>query len=769
MNYFKSQSSSNSTLTKINAYFFVISLALIHGVVNAEVSKVSVEGNYRIDQGSILNVVQTKVGDAYDADHLREDMKAIYKLGFFDKVEIDRTQQGDSDFITFKVHERPAIKKISFEGNEAISSSTLKEKLNLDERKFLDKKKLATSIKELIAYYQGEGYYGTDISYSTEELKEGEVNLTVKVDEGTKKLIRKIRFAGVSNVSSSDLESLVKTSPYFWLTSWATGSGVVKKEYLENDSKLIQHHYLTKGYAEVKVGTPEVNSIEKGLEVVFNIEEGPQYKFGKIDAVGTLLNENKKQTLENIKSSQGEVFNVDYLREDVFSITDKFTDVGYAFANVDPLTKINRETKTVDLNFSVDKGDKIKINRINIVGNDKTQDNVIRRNLKISEQELFSSSKIKRSQELIKRQGFFEEVTISPEKTEKPGEVDLSVGVKEAMTGQFSAGAGVSSGDGFIVTSKISENNLFGSGNSLSLDINSGQLRQNYIASFVNPRVDDSYLSFGADLAVTQRNFEDFMRRQNGGSINFGYPLFFLGDKLADDIRASLGYELMQNEISDIDEDVAPLVRAQEGKGISSALVPSLTRSTIDNPLDPSRGSKQFMRFDYAGVGGDQKYWMGQFNNYWYYPMVETSFGSFVFAQRTKVGWGEPITGDVFPLFQRFFPGGINSIRGYNARQVGPKDDKGNYYGGSKQLIMNFETIFPLVPSIGLNGVAFYDAGNAYDDNQNINFSDIRQAVGWGFRWRSPLAPIRVEIGYPMDKQPGDKSMVVNFSFGAPL
>ncbi len=760
MTYFKKLRSS---------LYFLLLASVLPSSAFADIEKLSVEGNYRIDQGSILAVVKTKAGDPLDLEQLRRDLKSIYRLGFFDNVEIDRRNGIDGDVIVFKVHERPAIKRVSFEGNDAVSTSTLREKLNLDERKFLDRKKLSASIRELINYYQGEGYYGTEITYSADETSSGEVNLTFKVVEGTKKLIREVRFTGVSKLDESDLESLIKTSSYFWLTSWATGSGVVKKEYLENDARLIQHHYLTKGYAEVKVATPTVNTTDKGLEVVFAIEEGAQYKFGKIDVSGNLINDKKSDTLDKIKSEKGEIFNVDYLREDVFSITDKFTDIGYAFTNVDPATKINRDSKTVDLNFNVDKGDKIKINRVNIVGNDKTQDNVIRRTIKINEQETFSSSKIKRSQELLKRLGYFDEVTISPEKTEKSGEVDLSVAVKEASTGQFSAGAGVSSGDGFIITSKIVENNLMGTGNSLSLDINSGQLRQNYIASFVNPRVNDSYLSFGTDVSVTQRNFEDFLRKQNGVGFNFGYPLFFLGETIADDVRANLGYELTQNEITDIGDDVAPFVKDQEGKGVSSALIPTLTRSTIDNPLDPTRGSKQYLRFDYAAVGGSQKYWTGQYNNYWYYPMVETTFGSFIFAQRTKLGWGESISSDRYPLFQRFFPGGINSIRGYQARQVGPKDDLGNYYGGNKQLILNFETIFPLVPSVGLNGVAFYDAGNAYDDDVNPSLSNLRQAIGWGVRWRSPLAPIRVEIGYPLDKEPGDKPVVVNFSFGAPL
>ncbi len=755
---------------------FAFLLPLIFSLAISEVSaqhvfeSIRVRGNNRIDTESILSVVNSKPSSVVLTDVIQSDIKAIYRLGFFDSVEADRTIVNDSySILTFIVHERPAIKEVRFSGNDEFSNDTLREKLNLDARKFLDKRKIQASIDDLNKYYQEEGYYGTKISFKTKEARPGEVILTFDIEEGEKKVIRKLTFLGNRALDEGDLDEGLGTSTYSWLWSWATGSGVVKKEVLEQDTRVLQHNYLTKGYADIKVSQPEIKEIEDGLEVIFSVNEGEKYKFGKIDASGTLLEGGEKATLKDIKSSSGETFNVDLLREDVFTVTDKFTDIGYAFANIDPLTKIDRDKKVVDVNYTIDKGDIIKINRINIVGNDKTQDNVIRRNLRIGEQETYSSSKLKRSQELLRRLGFFDEVTISPEKTDKPGEVDLSVAVKEAMTGQFSAGAGVSSGDGFILTSRISENNLMGSGNALSLDINAGQRRQNYILSFQNPRVNDTFFSFGADVAVTQRNFDDFLRNQNGGSVSVGYPLWFLGESLRDDVRATLGYELMQNEISDVDDSAAQLVKDQEGKYLSSAIIPGLMRSTIDNPLDPSAGSRQVLRFEYAALGGDQKYWLGSARNSWYYPIYETSFGNFVFSQRTQFGWGESISGDRFPLFNRFFPGGINSIRGYDAREVGPRDAQGSFFGGNKQLIMNFELIFPLVPSIGLNGVTFYDMGNAYDDGQNIGFSDLRKAVGWGVRWRSPLAPIRVEIGYPLDRQDGDKSVVTNFSFGAPL
>jgi outer membrane protein insertion porin family len=755
--------------SRFTLFIYVLALVLVPSLVFAELERVSIEGNYRIDTSSILPVIGSRIGDPFNKNQVRDDIKAIYRLGFFELVEADKTETPSGTVLVFRVKERPAIRKVKFKGNDKVSTSTLKSKLNLDARKFLDKRKIQAGITELLAYYQEEGYYGTEITYTTEDEKPGEVALVFEVNEGTEKVIRKVRYLGNYQVPASDIKSVTRTSPYSRWTSWATGTGVVKKEELANDVRVIQHLYLTKGYADVSVSQPEIRDIDKGLEVIFKIDEGEQYSFGNITASGTLLDESMSSTLEGVKSSSGSTFNVDNLREDVFRITDKFTDIGFAFTNVDPITSINRNDKTVDVTFSVNKGDEIKVNRINIVGNDKTKDNVIRRSLRINEQDIYSSSRVARSEELLKRLGFFDEITISPERTEESGEVDLSVAVKEAMTGQFSAGAGVSSGDGFIVTSRISENNLMGTGNMLALDINSGRLRQNYILSFFNPQVNDSLFSFGADAAITQRDFEDFLRRQDGGSLNVGYPLWFLGEEVADDVRLSLGYELMQNEISSVRENSAQLIRDQEGRSLTSAIIPGITRSTIDNPLDPTRGSRQMVRFDYAALGGDLKYWLTQVNNSWYYPLYETSFGSFVFSQRTRFGWGESLDGERFPLFQRFFPGGINSLRGFDARRVGPQDEEGSYFGGNKQVIMNFELIFPLVPSVGLNGVAFYDMGNAFDDDQNIGFGGMRKAVGWGIRWRSPLAPIRLEFGHPLDRREGEKGIVTNFSFGAPI
>jgi outer membrane protein insertion porin family len=732
------------------------------------VNRVEVRGNARVEAGTVLLQAKTQPGDRYSAEQVSADVKEIYRTGFFEQVAAKLEHERGQDILVFQVVEKPAIRRIKFEGNKEVKEDDIKEKLNINARFFLDRKKIDAGIEEIRKYYQSEGYYGTTVDYNVDPVQENQVDLTVTIHEGEKKRIRVVDFEGNKQVDSDDLRATVDTTRYKWWSSWITGSGVVKQEALDNDVRALGTYYLNHGFVEVHVGQPIVEEIPEGLRVVFKIEEGEKYEFDKITASGDLVQNSMSATLEGIESEPGQTFNLEQLRKDTFVISEKFTDIGYAFANVEPATNVHREKRKVDINFVINKGNLVTVNRINITGNKKTKDNVIRRSLQLGEQELFSSSKIHRSQELLQRLGYFDEVTITPEPTDIADQVDLGVSVREGNTGTFSLGAGISSGDGFIFSSRISENNLFGTGNALALDVNTGTRRENFVISFTDPRVNDSRLSFGADLLSTRHIFDDFDRNQAGGSITFGYPLWFLGPEAVDDIRASLTYELLKIKIDNVEFDAPQLIKDNEGSSISSSVTPQITRNTIDNPLDPTKGSKQQISTEIAGLGGDQEFWLFQAANSFYYPIYKASFGNFVFSQRTRFGYGETFNDEDFPLFKRFFPGGINSVRGFDARQLGPKDDQGNEYGGNKQLIGNFEIIYPLIQSVGISGVVFYDIGNAFDDNESIDIGGLRQAVGWGIRWKSPLAPIRIEFGYPLDKEPGDKSFVTNFSFGAP-
>jgi outer membrane protein insertion porin family len=754
---------SNSVRVFISFLIFCLTSSTVFAE-DAKISAIRIDGITRVDQATVLDKIESAVGQPIRQEVVSEDIRRIYRIGFFKSVEALL----DGNTLVFAVKEKPSIRSVKVSGNDNISEKRLKDQLTVGNRRFLDLKKLQAAVEQTKAYYLSQGYYGTEIDYKVVDVSDSAVDITFHVTEGKKKVIREISFEGNNNLSSSELSDLLATSRYHWWSSWITGGGVVKEDQLAADVQAITRYYLTKGYADVQVGTPSVVELEDGLQVVYKINEGELYTFGSVHAEGTLFENSEAKTLEGISIVPGETFNAEYLQKDTFFVSDKFTDIGYAFANVEPLTSIDREKRTVSVNFRISKGEIVTINRINVVGNNKSGDNVVRRSLKIGEREQYSSSKVKRSQELLQRLGYFDEVSITTNPSVNKNEIDLDVAVREGSTGAFSIGAGFSSGDGAIFTARVSESNFFGSGKNINLDVNTGSRRENIILSLEDPRVNDTQWSAGVELLSTKRIFDDFDRDQTGGSATIGYPLSFLGED-ENDVRLSLTYEYLMVDISDIEDTAADFIKAEEGETTASTIRPRLIRNTIDNPLDPSKGSRQVLSVDLTGLGGDQEFWLANFTNTFYYPLIESEWGDIVFSQRFRLGYGDSFNDNKLPLYVRYFPGGIDSVRGYEARKLGPTDDSGSRFGGSKQLVANFELIFPMLASAGLKGLVFYDTGEAFDDSTSLDFAELRQAVGFGLRWKTPIAPIRVEIGYPLDKQEGDKSVVTNFSFGAPL
>jgi outer membrane protein insertion porin family len=411
----------------------------------------------------------------------------------------------------------------------------------------------------------------------------------------------------------------------------------------------------------------------------------------------------------------------------------------------------------------------VRINNITINGNEKTYDHVIRRWLAIGEQETYSGTKIKRSQTLLQRLGAFDEVSITNKATSDPAAVDLDVLVKEATTGSFSAGAGYSTANGSLFNTRVTENNLFGTGRKLNLNLDFGSQVTNQMLSIDDPRINDTWVSGGVDLFRTTRRYNDFDRELAGGSGTLGYPLERVLGETFQDINANVKYELQFVKINEVEYYASQFVKDSEGTSTSSSVAPSLVRNTINNPLNPTKGSKQILSIELAGLGGDQEFYLFEARNSWFHPLWETSFGEFVISDRTSLGYGESLNDDPFPLFRRYFPGGINSVRGYRNRTLGPEDLNGREYGGSKQFVNNVELIFPLINSAGFKGVVFYDVGQAFDDNEPIDIGALRQAWGYGIRWNSPMGPIRVEFGYPIGRQDNERGVQTMFSFGAPL
>lgn len=731
------------------------------------ISKLEFVGNSRIDSQALKFQVAAKPGTVTKST-ISADVRTLFSTGYFEDVRASII----NNTLRFTLIEKPQIRKTFVTGNKAVSEKDLLDVLVITGQRFLDKGQLKAVTEKGIAYYQSRGFYNAAVSYSVVPVADNQVDLTFQITEGDKFKIRRINFTGLKSIDSSDLSSAIQTKRYKWWSSWLMGTGRLSADAIESDRIILRQYLLDHGFLDGTIGAAEIKKVDdRGLELSFPVSEGPVYTLSGLTASGDLI-QSEADTLTGIDSKAGDTFSAAKIRADSFKIGDKFTDVGYAFANVVPQTEIERNSAQVRINFAVNKGALTKVNRITVRGNSKTYDNVIRRELKISEQDQYSGSKVKRSEVLLRRLGLFDEVGITSEPTKNADDkVDLTVNVREGSTGSFSAGAGYSTSDGAILTGRFAENNIFGTGRSMNLNSEIGTQNDNFVLSYNDRRFLESRFGLGVDAIHTVRQFEDFDRTQTGGGLKFNYDFEDLWGEAADDYSAGLDYQYLGVNIDNVDpNNASQLVLDQRGKTTSSSITPRLTRNTIDNPLNPTSGSRQQLSVELAGLGGKEKFYLFEARNQWYYPVFKLRGSEWVFSLRTRLGYGDTFDSNKdFPLFRRFFPGGINSVRGFRERSIGPKDAQGNEYGGSKLLVNSAEIIFPLLNSAGLKGVAFYDVGEGFDDNQKISLSDLRSAYGYGIRWTSPLGPIRIEFGFPLDRRDGERSMVTMFSFGAPL
>jgi len=732
-------------------------------------ARVEVDGTRRIDSEAALSQADLKAGEI-SAEKIALAIKALYKTGFFAQVSATPKTINNQRVLVLQVVEKPQVRKIFILGNVGVSEDDLKEVFNLGTNRFLDRTRIAFLTRNAVSYYQTKGYLDASFDYSVLPVEDNQVDLTLTVSEGARYKISKVRFKGVKLMDRDELLSSVQTKRYKWWSSWLTGSGRLNREMLENDKSLARQALLDNGFLEGTLSEPEVEAQDGAVVVTFYVEEGKQYRVDDVTVSGDPL-DSGSNALANIETIKGEIFNASTARADSFKVSDKYSDEGYAFANVIPDTKINKELGLVALDYRVTKGKKVSVDEIKLRGNEKTYDNVIRRELKLAEQDEFSGTKLKRSQKLLERLGYFDEVSITNEpSTTADDKVNLLVNVKEGQTGRFSIGAGFSSSDGLLFNTRLTENNLLGTGRSATLDVDLGTDRNNINISFQDPRINDSYWSGTLSALRNYRQYSDFDRVLTGGSVEAAYPLEEVFGESFEDISFGLQYQLLNITIEQVDPlNAAPLVVASEGDSVSSSFIPRLTRNTINNPLDPKSGSRQNLSVEYAGAGGDNEFWLAEVKNLWFYPLFETTAGPLVLSIRTSYSQGDSLNDDPLPLYRRFFPGGINSVRGFKNRRLGPVDDKGNQFGGAKEFENNAEFIFPLVKSAGLKGVFFYDVGQSFDDNASIDFGLLRKSYGYGIRWASPLGPIRVEFGIPLGKKEGEKGFVPMFAFGAPF
>lgn len=731
------------------------------------VQKIEIKGNQKIDREAILEKVGSAVGQPLSNERVRLDIVAIHKLGYFDSIQADF----DNGTLVYTVKERPAIYRIVFFGNDQISTDDLKGVLTVKTYDIYDENLVRESVRKLTKHYEDKGYYLAKVDYSVRPSKDKDmVELLFRVREYDKVKIRKITFLGNKAFTDDQLKRTLRNTAEGGFFSWATSSGNFKELDFKNDLQVLQFWYLNEGYVRFRYEPPIVSVSEdkKWVFITIKVEEGNQYFMGPVDFGGDLLFP-KEELHETLTLKQGEVFSISKRNADILALTEKYQDLGYANVNVVPNIDVNDETRIVTTNYDFEKGTLVRFGRINIRGNTKTRDKVIRRELRIREGELYSGSGMRISKENVERLGFFDTETLAFQTKSPPGRpdiLDVEIEVKERPTGQFQLGAGYATTTKFFFTTQISESNFMGKGQDLRLQAQIATESANgrsFRLSFTDPYAWDTQWTVGGTLSYEltpfPNNFREFRR---GFQFNLGHPI-------TDYTRIFLGYRLETIRYLDVQDELIKRDIKRENGVISSVTV-TLQNDKRNNRMETSGGHYLSWSEEFAGVGGNRTFVRSILDTRFYRKV----WGDLTFRTKFEGGTIWDYKGEGVQRNERFLLGGANNLRGYNFASVGPENtyaDRRFNAGGMNELIFMTELEYPIIRDVGLKFVLFYDAGDAFGnpaDKSKGRFYglSVKQDYGWGFRWFSPLGPLRFEWGYPIK---GGGESQFNFMIGPPF
>ena len=727
----------------------------------AEIGSISIEGNKRIETDAILASIESQKGAIFRPEQLDKDLKSIYQMGFFEDVQIDVEEGYKGKNVTFKLSEKPSVGKMRFEGNKKIEQKDLMDVLGIKKYTILNRKAINDSIERLRDHYHQKGYYNVVVKYIVEELSDNEVVLVYRIKEGNKVTISKIIFVGNVEFSDDDLRDVMDTNEKGFF-SFLTNSGHLDRKNFESDIFKIKLFYNNNGYIKARVGEPKISfKKDEGIFITITINEGPQYAIRNISIEGDLIKETD-ELYKTLSIPKEKVYNREAIRDDTLILSEIYSDEGYAFVDISPEIKEDDKAHKVDIIYHISKGKKVKFERIIITGNDKTRDKVIRRELKVLEGGYFSGGKLKRSSQNLHRLGFFEEMEINTKRGSTKEDMILNIHVKEGPTGKFSMGAGYSSAENFIGMLEVSQDNLFGRGQSLSARASLSSKSGKYTISFTEPWLFDTPLSSGIDLYNWKYEYDEYTKDSRGGKLKFGFPL---GIEFT---RGSVIYTYDDADISEIEEGASQIIKDMEGGSVTSSFTIGISRDSRDRRFNATRGSANSFSIEYAGgaLGGDNYFTKYRAKSAWFFP----AFWGTAISVQGKWGYVEKRPGGELPVYEKFRLGGMNTVRGFDYASISPIDpDSGDRIGGEKMMVYNLEYRFPLVKEQGVMGVLFFDAGNVYEEDESYSFKGIRRSIGAGIRWYSPMGPLRLEWGYNLDPKYDEPSSNWAFSIGTPF
>ncbi|MCW2249172.1 outer membrane protein insertion porin family [Azospirillum fermentarium] len=724
---------------------------------------IRVDGAQRIEPATVRSYLSVAPGDPFDPDRVDQSLKALYATGLFADVSLDRS----GDVLVVKVQENPIINRIAFEGNKRIEDDKLQAEIQLRPRVVYTRTRVQTDVQRIMDIYRRQGRFAVTIEPKIIKLDQNRVDLVFEINEGPRTGVRSITFIGNEHFSDGTLRSEISTKESTWWR-FLSSDDSYDPDRITYDRELLRRYYLREGYADFRVvsAVAELTPEREDFLITVTIEEGERYKFGKIDIKSNLKALDPEVLKGVINASEGDWYNAQSVEDTITKLTAAVGDLQYAFVDIRPRITRNRDNLTIDVTYEINEGPRVFVERIDINGNVRTLDKVIRREVLVAEGDPFNATKLRRSEQRIKDLGFFETAQITTADGSAPDRTVVNVDVKEQSTGEIALGAGFSTSDGVLGDFSIRERNFLGRGQDLRLGATLSTRRQEYDLSFTEPYFLDRDLSAGVDLFRISRNYQDeasYNEHNTGFSLRLGFPL-------TEHLRQRVYYQLTSTRIENVPDTASIYIRNEEGSHVTSLIGQELTYDRRNSRLAPTDGYYVRLVTDFAGVGGTSKFFRTRFGAGYYLPLASDDV---VLSTTGEIGYIVGLNGKDVRVSDRFFLGG-DTLRGFRTAGVGPRDLRtSDALGGREYARGSVELSFPLgLPEeFGLKGHAFTDAGvltesDIKNDSMVTDDTSIRVSMGTGVSWKSPFGPIRVDLAMPLKKESYDRREVFRFSFG---
>lgn len=745
---------------------FFLSLAFSAGwsvpAQAAEVIKqIKVEGTERIEPATVLSYIDLQAGDTFDNDRLNNALKSLFATGLF--ADVSLYQEGHD--LIIKVAENPIINQIAFEGNKKVKDEDLLNEIQLRPRNVLTRTKVQADVERMQEIYRASGRFSVDVEPKIIKLDQNRVNLVFEINEGPQTLISRISFIGNRHFDDSDLKKIISSHEDHWWRFWSSDDKY-DPDRLAYDRELLRKFYLNHGYADFRIDNAiaELSPDRKAFYVTFTLEEGERYRVGKIHIQSNMPDVDANAYRKYVTFEPKDWYKANEIENTINKLTDALNDHRHPFVDVRPDVSRNRDSRSIDVTFNLNEGQKLFVNNINISGNVRTLDSVIRREMELSEGDPFNASKLKKSEQKLNDLGYFETVKVKPVPTAEPDRQDIDIAVEEKSTGELSLGGGFSTTDGPLADFSIREKNFLGKGQDVNFSTTLAAKRTQYSLSFTEPYFLKRDLSAGIDLFHTTTNYQSqssYDTKQTGFGLRLGYPL-------SDHWRQDLSYRYNSNQIDNVPSTASIYIQQQAGHRTTSSIMQRLTYNTTDSRIEPTEGFISRFDTELAGLGGNARYYKFRLGGTYYYPVIE----KWILSVLGEGGYIHGYGGETVHINERFYLGGDN-LRGFYDAGVGPRDSATNdalggneFYRGSVQ----FEFPSGLPEDLGVRLHTFSDFGTLTQvDDTGAGIQDsgsIRVSAGAGVSWKSPLGLVHADFAAPLVKESYDKRQVFRFSFG---